>query len=448
MSILGSAPAGGQPLAARTVGDGPSSFAALGLDPSILRALDGAGYEHPTPIQSAAIPPALAGRDLLGCARTGTGKTAAFALPILQHMLRSPAGGSTAAALRGGASGGTAPALRGGASSAPARIRALVLAPTRELAAQIEHNLATYGRHGECRSLVIFGGVSQHKQVQALRRGVDVLVATPGRLCDLIAQGCARLANVELFVLDEFDRMLDQGFLPAIRRIVSELPQKRQTLLFSATVPPELEALAAKLLRDPVRVSVNAQASTPERIDQSVCFVEPANKRAALEHLLGDVQITRALVFTRTKHGANRVAQHLLRAGIEADAIHGNKSQNARERALGRFRDGTLRVLVATDVAARGIDIDDVSHVINFDLPPDPESYVHRIGRTGRAGRPGAALSLCTAEERGSLQRIERLIARPLSVLGPAPAAAAAAAPVAAHRDPSPRRVAGSGRRP
>jgi ATP-dependent RNA helicase RhlE len=407
MTQLDSTPAGGRkgPLA----GVGPSnnapalrgsatSFAALGLDPSILRALDGAGYEQPTPIQTAAIPPALAGRDVLGCARTGTGKTAAFALPILQHLLR-------------------------GATKDHSRIRALVLAPTRELAAQIEHNLATYGRHGEHRSLVIFGGVSQIKQVQALRRGVDVLVATPGRLCDLMAQGSAQLAHVELFVLDEFDRMLDQGFLPAIRRIVGALPRKRQTLLFSATVPPELEALAQKLLCDPVRVSVNAQASTPERIDQAVCFVEPAGKRAALQHLLGNEEITRALVFTRTKHGANRVAEHLLRAGIEADAIHGNKSQNARERALLRFREGTLRVLVATDVAARGIDVDDVSHVINFDLPADPESYVHRIGRTGRAGRPGAALSLCTSEERGSLQRIERLIARPLSVLGHQPPA-------------------------
>jgi ATP-dependent RNA helicase RhlE len=426
MTVLDSTPAAGQ--RARPAGVGPSSFAALGLDRSILRALDGAGYEHPTPIQTAAIPPALAGRDVLGCARTGTGKTAAFALPILQHLLRPP--------------------VRLPAND-HSRIRALVLAPTRELAAQIEHNLATYGRHTECRPLVIFGGVSQIKQVQALRRGVDVLVATPGRLCDLMAQGSASISHVELLVLDEFDRMLDQGFLPAIRRIVGALPQKRQTLLFSATVPQELEALAAKLLHDPVRVSVNAQASTPDRIDQAVCFVEPANKRAALERFLDDDDVTRALVFTRTKHGANRVAQHLTRAGIEADAIHGNKSQNARERALSRFREGTLRVLVATDVAARGIDVEGVSHVVNFDIPADPESYVHRIGRTGRAGHPGAALSLCTAEERGSLQRIERLIARPLDIVGGTHAAAngavaanGAAAVVAAAPAAPARRVA------
>jgi ATP-dependent RNA helicase RhlE len=261
---------------------------------------------------------------------------------------------------------------------------------------------------------VIFGGVSQNRQTDELRKGVDIVVATPGRLCDLIDQRLVRLGEIHTLVLDEFDRMLDQGFLPSIKRVVRRLPTQRQTMLFSATMPPELAGVVASVVRDPVRVAVGEVASTPDLVDQSVCFVDPANKRVALERMLRDPNITRAVVFTRTKHGANRVAKGLVTAGIDADAIHGNKSQNARERALGRFRDGSLRVLVATDLAARGIDVDDISHVINFDLPVDPESYVHRIGRTARAGRTGVAFSLCTPEERGTLTRIERLIGQRL----------------------------------
>ena len=357
----------------------------------MLRALREAGYEQPTPVQRQAIPPALEGRDVLACAHTGTGKTAAFMLPILQRLL------------------GPNDRRRD-----TRQIRALVLVPTRELAGQIADSAATYGRGTDLRHLAIFGGISPRAQVTALKRGVDVLIATPGRLLDLLDQGFVCLSNIETLVLDEFDRMLDQGFLPAIRRIVRLLPERRQTLLFSATTPAEQESVVRKFVREPVRVSVHKNGSTNETVAQSVRFVERGEKRAELTHILQDPAITCAMVFTRTKHGADRVVKHLTRAGIEAEAIHGNKSQAARQRALGRFRTGTLRVLVATDVASRGIDIDGISHVINFDLPSDCESYVHRIGRTARAGRSGTALSLCSLDERGALRRIERLIGQRL----------------------------------
>jgi ATP-dependent RNA helicase RhlE len=358
-------------------------FTDLKLIDPLLRAVAAEGYDIPTPIQEQAIPPVLAGSDLLGCAQTGTGKTAAFALPILQRL--TAAGPSRA-------------------------IRALVLTPTRELAAQIGESFSTYGRHLGLRNTVVFGGVSKGPQLAALRRGVDVLVATPGRLLDLCSMGVVSFAGLETFVLDEADRMLDMGFIHDVRRVIAMLPGRRQTLFFSATMPPDIQKLAASILVRPVRVEVTPVASTAERIDQRVFFVDKTQKRALLEHVLRDPAIHRVLVFTRTKHGANRVAEQLDRAGVDALAIHGNKSQNARERALAGFKDGAVRVLVATDIAARGIDIDDISHVINYDVPNIPESYVHRIGRTARAGASGVALSFCDGEERSYLADIERLI--------------------------------------
>jgi ATP-dependent RNA helicase RhlE len=369
------------------------SFRELGLTDRLVRALEAVGHEQPTLIQAQAIPPALEGRDVLGCARTGTGKTAAFVLPILQRLAAEP----------------TKP------SRAP---RALVVAPTRELASQIAERIAAYGARSGLRHAVVFGGVSQGRQVDALKRGVDILVATPGRLEDLMNQGHVRLDAVEVFVLDEFDRMLDQGFLPAIRRIARATPRERQTLLFSATSPAELAPICERLLVDPIHVAVTEQASTPELVEQSVWFVEQAGKRSLLERLLDDPEVSRAVVFTRTKHGASRVARQLATAGVSADAIHGNRTQNQRDRTLARFKAGAVRVLVATDVAARGLDVDEVSHVINYDLPADPESYVHRIGRTARAGRAGTALSLCSRDERDVLGRIERLIACRIPVAG------------------------------
>lgn len=358
-------------------------FSDLNLIDPLLRAVAAEGYDVPTPIQEQAIPPILAGSDLLGCAQTGTGKTAAFALPMLQRL----------------------------AAGGPSRgIRALILTPTRELAAQIGESFTAYGRYLGLRNTVIFGGVGQRPQVAALRRGVDVLVATPGRLLDLCSQGFVSFGSLEIFVLDEADRMLDMGFIHDVRRLIAMLPARRQTLFFSATMPPDIQKLAASILSRPVRVEVTPVATTAEKIEQSVFLVERSEKRALLEHLLRDRDILRALVFTRTKHGANRVAEQLNRASIGAVAIHGNKSQNARERALADFKQGTTRVLVATDIAARGIDIDEISHVINYDLPNVPESYVHRIGRTARAGASGVALSFCDIEEREFLADIERLI--------------------------------------
>ena len=339
----------------------------------------------PTPIQAQAIPHVLAGRDVLALAQTGTGKTAAFVLPILHRMTPPHAGGRRP-------------------------IRVLVVAPTRELAAQVGESFEAYGRHLPFRNSVIFGGVGQRPQTDALARGVDILVATPGRFLDLLHQRHVHLDRVEVLVLDEADRMLDMGFLPDVRRIIAACPKKRQTLFFSATMPPEAQALADQILVEPVQVEVTPSATTVEEIDQAVFKVDKGDKRRLLEHLLKDPTVTRALVFTRTKHGANRLAEGLEHAGIGADAIHGNKSQGQRQRALGGFKAGGTRVLVATDIAARGIDVEGISHVINYELPNEPESYVHRIGRTGRAGATGIAYSFCDGSEEGYLRDIERLI--------------------------------------
>jgi ATP-dependent RNA helicase RhlE len=366
-------------------------FEDLNLIPGLLDAVREQGYSIPTPIQEQAIPHVLAGQDLLGCAQTGTGKTAAFALPILQRLLHAE--------------------RRSGRRS----IRALVITPTRELASQIEESFRTYGVHTGLRATVIFGGVGQNPQVRALAQGVDILVATPGRLLDLMNQGFVKLNAVEVFVLDEGDRMLDMGFIHDIRKISAQLPHKRQTLLFSATLPPEISQLSRGMLDNPVSVSVTPSASTVETIDQSVYFVEKQDKIALLIHLVEQTAISRALVFTRTKHGADTVARRLVRASIQAAAIHGNKSQNNRERALNAFKKGSSPLLVATDIASRGLDIDDISHVINFDLPHEPECYVHRIGRTGRAGAAGAAISFCSLEERPILKAIERLTRKNLA---------------------------------
>ena len=366
-----------------------------------------AGYSTPTPIQSQAIPHVLAGRDLLGCAQTGTGKTAAFALPILHRLLHAgtPARGPNR------------------------RIRVLVLSPTRELASQIYESFQTYGRHAGMRHAVIYGGVGQRPQVQALQRGVDVVVATPGRLLDLINQGHVDLGSVEIFVLDEADRMLDMGFLPDLRRVIARLPSKRQTLLFSATMPEPIVQLTNSILRDPVRVRLAPAKATTELIEQSVCFVRKQQKPRLLMHMLQKRPVTRALVFTRTKHGADRVARQLNQSGIQAQAIHGNKSQSARQRSLANFKSNRPPVLVATDLAARGIDVDNVSHVFNYDLPQEAETYIHRIGRTGRAGSMGIAVSFCDFEERTYLKAIECLIRQSLAVDQDHPVHDAAAQP-------------------
>jgi ATP-dependent RNA helicase RhlE len=373
------------------------SFVDLGLAEPILNALVSEGYTTPTPIQSQTIPHVLAGRDVLGCAQTGTGKTAAFALPILQHIDKN-----RCAAV----------------SRAP---RVVVIAPTRELASQIGQSFATYGRNLRFRHAVIFGGVGQGAQVRALNHGVHILVATPGRLLDLMNQGFVRLNQLEIFVLDEADRMLDMGFLPDLKRIISHLPRQRQSLFFSATMPENIATLAHSLLHEPVQVSVTPPATTVQSIEQSVHFVEHHNKRALLHKLISDDACHRALVFTRTKHGADKVARHLGQQGVKADAIHGNKSQSARERALQGFRSGKLHVLVATDLAARGIDVDGISHVINYDLPTDPESYVHRIGRTGRAGATGIALTFCEHNQRRDLRDIERVVRKSIPVAPTSP---------------------------
>ncbi|HEY2827865.1 MAG TPA: DEAD/DEAH box helicase [Pirellulales bacterium] len=376
------------------------SFVELGLVEPILRALVSEGYTTPTPIQSQTIPHVLAGSDVLGCAQTGTGKTAAFALPILQRIdqTRRPA-----------------------VSRAP---RAVVIAPTRELASQIGQSFATYGRNLHFRHAVIFGGVGQGHQVRALSHGVHILVATPGRLLDLMSQNYVRLDQLEIFVLDEADRMLDMGFLPDLKKIISRLPRQRQSLFFSATMPENIAGLAHSLLHNPVQVSVTPPATTVQLIEQHVHFVERSNKRALLHQVVGATDCSRALVFTRTKHGADKVARQLGVEGIRADAIHGNKSQSARERALSQFRAGKLHVLVATDVAARGIDVDGISHVINYDVPTDPESYVHRIGRTGRAGATGIALTFCESSERGAFRDIEKLVRQRIQIASGSPGTA------------------------
>jgi ATP-dependent RNA helicase RhlE len=370
------------------------TFKELHLVAPILKALETEGYTMPTPIQEQSIPHILRGKDLLGCAQTGTGKTAAFAIPILQNLL-----------------------LQQKEDAYNHDIKALILTPTRELAIQIDESFDAYGKHTGLRHAVIFGGVSQFHQTNELRRGVDVLIATPGRLLDLIAQKFVSLQGLKMFVLDEADRMLDMGFIHDVKKIIARLPEKRQTLFFSATMPPEITKLSASILTNPVRVEVAAVSSTSENVDQHIFLVEKNDKRQLLIHLLKDGTIQNALVFTRTKYGADKIAKELIRAGIKADAIHGNKTQAARQKALNNFKDGRIRVLVATDIAARGIDVDDLSHVINFELPNIPETYVHRIGRTGRAGNSGSAFSFCDMEERAFLRDIHKLIDQTIPVV-------------------------------
>lgn len=395
-------------------------FQDLKLIEPLLRAVRAEGYNEPTPIQAQAIPHVLAAKDLIGCAQTGTGKTAAFALPILQRLVTL-----------------TQNKQRG-------VLRALILSPTRELASQIGDSFAAYGRNTGLKHTVIFGGVGQQPQIQAIRRGVDILVATPGRLLDLMNQGEVRLNTIEIFVLDEADRMLDMGFIHDVRRVIAALPTKRQTLLFSATMPQDIQDLADRILINPMRVEVTPQSTTVEKIEQSVFFVEKKDKRALLEHLLDDKAIRRVLVFTRTKHGANKLVQQLDRANIQSEAIHGNKSQTARERALANFKSGKTRVLVATDIAARGIDVEGVTHVINYDLPNEPESYVHRIGRTARAGASGIAFSFCDVEERAYLRDIEKLIRLRVPVATGHPYVSTVAAPSVDHSAGMNRRPAGN----
>jgi ATP-dependent RNA helicase RhlE len=374
-----------------------NTFTTLGLAETLLRALERERFVEPTAIQAGAIPHLLAGRDLLGIAQTGTGKTAAFALPMLQHLIGAP--------------------VRPGPFSA----RALILAPTRELALQIEQNLRRLAGQQKLRIVAILGGVSRVMQVQRMRGGADIVVGTPGRVCDLLAAGELKLNRVSQFVLDEADRMLDLGFIRDIRRIVAALPDQRQSALFSATMPPEVGALAETLLRKPVRVDVARSAPDALPIEQHVHFVEPAGKRALLGRLLADPALSRVIVFTRTKRGANQVADALDTGGVRVAALHGNKSQPARQKALEQFRTGRARVLVATDIAARGIDVTGISHVINFDLPAQPEDYVHRIGRTARAGASGVAISFCDAAQQGALRTIECLTGTRLQVAGGSP---------------------------
>jgi ATP-dependent RNA helicase RhlE len=366
-------------------------FKDLGLMPELERAVLEAGYTRPTPIQAATIPIALRGQDIIGCAQTGTGKTAAFCLPALS--------------------------LAYAASGQEASLHTLILTPTRELAAQINESLATYGRHLDLWHAVIFGGVNEKPQIAELKRGVDILVATPGRLLDLMQRGLVKLNQVQLFVLDEADRMLDMGFIRDVKKITQALPAKRQTLFFSATMPAEIRRLASSLVKDAKTVAVDPVSSAVDVVSQNVYFTDKDSKRNLLVQLLSDADFQRVLVFTRTKHGSDRVARHLEKSGTSVAAIHGNKAQNQRTRALEGFRSGDIKVLVATDIAARGIDVDDISHVINFELPNVPETYVHRIGRTGRAGKGGTAISLCDSEERGFLVDIERLMGKRLSVV-------------------------------
>ncbi len=406
-----------------------TDFAGLKLAQPILRAITDEGYTIPTPIQIKSIPPLLEGRDLLGVAQTGTGKTAAFALPLLHRLA--------------GEAGNAAGKLQ------PNKPRALILAPTRELAGQINDSLRSYSRHLDLRTAVIFGGVSARPQIQALTRGVHVLVATPGRLLDLMNQGKVRLDAVEVLILDEADRMLDMGFVRDVKKIVAAVPARRQTALFSATMPSSVQSLASGLLNDPVRVEAAPAATTAEKVTQKIFFVPKEKKRALLSELLKDKDIERVLIFTRTKHGANRVARHLQENGVHSDAIHGNKAQNARQRALDGFRSGSIRALVATDIAARGIDVDGVTHVINFELPNEPESYVHRIGRTARAGAAGIAISFCDHEERGYLRDIEKTIRQSVPVIEDHPyhSAEIANAPDSGKRSPQQTRRPSQGRR-
>ncbi len=371
------------------------TFDQLNLIDPILKALQTEGYTTPTPIQEASIPIVLQERDLLGCAQTGTGKTAAFAIPILQLLAKQQMQ----------------------EKNLNKDIKCLILTPTRELAIQIGESFAAYGRNLRLKHTVIFGGVNQHSQVMAVRGGIDVLIATPGRLLDLISQKIIHLHHLKIFVLDEADRMLDMGFIHDVKKVITRIPEVRQTLFFSATMPPEIQKLADTILKSPEKVSVTPVSSTADTIEQSLYFVDKGNKRHLLLDLLKDESISRVLVFTRTKHGADKVVKDLERGGIEAAAIHGNKSQNARQRALGDFKNGDIRVLVATDIAARGIDVEALSHVIIYELPEVPETYVHRIGRTGRAGASGKAIMFCDSEELPLLKDIQKLIKRDIPVV-------------------------------
>lgn len=374
------------------------SFKDLDLIVPILKALDEEGYSVPTPIQQQSIPMILQQKDLLGCAQTGTGKTAAFAIPLLQQLhQQKQQSNSTVEKIR--------------------KIQVLVLTPTRELAIQVGESFQAYGKHLPLKHLVIFGGVSQFAQVKSLERGVDILVATPGRLLDLMNQQIISLRDIKYFVLDEADRMLDMGFIHDVKRIITKLPTQRQTVFFSATMSPEVQALSASLLNDPVKVKITPPATTAERIQQSLYHVQQQNKKALLLHLLKDDTIKTALVFTRTKYGADKICKELVKAGHRAAAIHGNKSQQARQSALLDFRNGKIRLLVATDIAARGIDVDGVTHVFNYEIPNVPETYVHRIGRTGRAGATGLAVSFCDPEEKPFLRDIEKLIRKNVEVI-------------------------------
>ncbi|NDD15938.1 MAG: DEAD/DEAH box helicase [Chitinophagia bacterium] len=369
------------------------NFQTLGLIEPLLKAIQEEGYTTPTPIQAESIPIVLQGKDLLGCAQTGTGKTAAFTLPILQLLVKSKT------------------------QERRKKIRSLIVTPTRELAIQIGESFNAYGRHTGLNCTVIFGGVGQGPQVTALKNGVDVVIATPGRLLDLMNQGHLNIREVEIFVLDEADRMLDMGFVHDVKKLLAVLPKKRQSLFFSATMPPEIVSLANTILFHPLKVSVTPVSSTVDIIEQSVYFVDKVNKNALLIEILKNTAINTALVFTRTKHGADKVVNLLLKNNIKAEAIHGNKAQNARQRALTNFKAQTTRVLVATDIAARGIDVDELAYVVNYEIPNIPETYVHRIGRTGRAGANGTAISFCDAEERAFLKDIEKLIAKKIHVI-------------------------------
>ena len=404
-------------------------FAALGLGSKLTQALKEEGYVEPTPIQAKAIPTILAGRDVIGVAQTGTGKTAAFVLPLLEKMAATP----------------------------PQRtMRVLVIAPTRELVAQIEENVRAYGRHLPLRYATIFGGVGEGPQIQALRRGVDLVVATPGRLIDLMEQRHVDFSALQVLVLDEADRMLDMGFLPAIRRIVAKTPAARQTLLFSATMSKEIEGVAKAVLKNPVLVEIGARSTPAEAVTQYVVEVSPAGKVPALIHLLKDAALESVLVFSRTKHGADRIARKLSAAGLTTATLHSNRTQGQRLQALRRFKSGDVRVLIATDIAARGIDVDGISHVINFDFPPQPEDYVHRIGRTGRAQAIGDAISFATHEDADSVKRLERFLGRGIArkklegyVAAATPAPSAGAAPERAKgpwrsRNPKPNRFGGN----
>lgn len=368
-------------------------FENLDIIEPILKAVKEEGYTNPTPIQEKSIPHLIKGRDMLGCAQTGTGKTASFAIPVLQNIFNE------------------------GNENGTKKIKALILAPTRELAIQIEESFTAYGKHLNIKNLVIFGGVPQNPQTRALKQGVDVLIATPGRLIDLVNQKFIDLQNVKYFVLDEADRMLDMGMINDVKKIIAKLPKVRQNMLFSATMPKEVSKLVDSILKDPVKVEVAPVSSTVDRIDQSVYFVSKKNKKSLLIHILKDESIESVLVFSRTKRGANVITRELVASGIEAQAIHGDKSQNQRQLALNNFKEGKIRVLVATDIAARGIDVDELSHVVNFDLPEVPETYVHRIGRTGRAGQSGTAIAFCCEEEKELLRYIEKLIVKKVNVI-------------------------------